>query len=163
QRSSGVIFGEPTASQPSLETVGELTVLSNNFTAEYAGIANVRVVTQRGGKDYHGSLFYNNKNSALSAWRIDDKIGKANFLPTFALPEFPTPFFNLNETGGSFRGPLPLGRQKTFFLLAYERRWFASPVSFRSINRLPHATILSGDFRRLNDTSKPVVPAGVTL
>jgi len=62
QRSNGGIFGEPTSSQPSLETIGELTVLSKNFTAEYSGIANVRIETKRGTKDYHGSLFYNNKN-----------------------------------------------------------------------------------------------------
>src|SRR5262249_55472602 len=68
QRSNGGVFGEPTASQPSLEAVGELTVLSNNFTAEYAGVANIRVSTKRGTSQYHGSLFYNNKNSALAAW-----------------------------------------------------------------------------------------------
>ena len=48
QRSNGGIFGEATASQPSLEVIEELTVLSNNFSAEYAGIANIRVVTKRG-------------------------------------------------------------------------------------------------------------------
>src|ERR1044071_335906 len=32
QRTNGGIFGEPTASQPSLETIGDLTVLSKNFT-----------------------------------------------------------------------------------------------------------------------------------
>ena len=48
QRTNGGVFGEPTTSQPSLETIGELTVLSNSFTAEYAGIANIRVTTRRG-------------------------------------------------------------------------------------------------------------------
>jgi hypothetical protein len=32
-------FGEATSSQPSLEAIDELTVLSNNFSAEYAGIS----------------------------------------------------------------------------------------------------------------------------
>jgi len=66
QRSNGGIFGEPTASQPSLEAVGEINLLTSDFSAEYAGIANVRVSTKRGGSDYHGSAFYNNKNSALA-------------------------------------------------------------------------------------------------
>ena len=70
QRSNGGIFGEPTQSQPSLETIGELVVLSKNFTAEYSGIANIRVETKRGTKDIQGSLFYNNKNSALAAWNV---------------------------------------------------------------------------------------------
>ena len=82
QRSNGGIFGEPTASQPSLEAVGDINVLSNDFSAEYAGIANVRVTTKRGGAGYHGSAFYNNKNSALAAWTLQDLIGKANFAPT---------------------------------------------------------------------------------
>src|SRR5262249_2574799 len=53
QRANGGVFGEPTTSQPSLETIGELTVLSNSFTAEYAGIANIRVTTRRGEAKYH--------------------------------------------------------------------------------------------------------------
>src|SRR6266511_4314688 len=56
------------------ETIGELTVLSKNFTDEYSGIANIRVETKRGGREYHGSLFYNNKNSALAAVRVQDKM-----------------------------------------------------------------------------------------
>lgn len=162
QRANGGIFGEPTQSQPSFETIGELVVLSNNFTAEYAGIANVRVETKRGGKEYHGSLFYNNKNSALAAWSISDKRGQSLFTPTPALSAFPTPYFNLNETGGSFSGPIPFSRQKTFFMVAYEHRWSAAPVSLRSTT-LPHATLYTGDFSRVSDAAKPIVPAEVTL
>lgn len=162
QRANGGIFGEPTASQPSFETIGELVVLSNNFTAEYAGIANVRVETRRGGKDYRGSVFYNNKNSALAAWSIGDKRGESQFTPTPALSKFPTPYFNLNETGGSFSGPVPLSRGRTFFMMAYERRWSAVPVRFRSTT-LPHASLYTGDFSKVNDAAKPVVPAEVTL
>src|SRR6476660_5293425 len=123
QRTNGGIFGEPTASQPSLETIGELTVLSKNFTAEYSGIATIRIETKRGGKDYHGSLFYNNKNSALAAWTVQDKNAKADFLPTPDTPTFPESRFNLNEVGGYLSGPLPFTDDKTFFLLSYERRW----------------------------------------
>ncbi|HEX5081601.1 MAG TPA: carboxypeptidase-like regulatory domain-containing protein [Blastocatellia bacterium] len=161
QRVNGGIFGEPTASQPSFETIGELVVLSNNFTAEYAGVANVRVETRRGGKDYQGSVFYNNKNSALAAWSIGDKRGQSQFTPTPALSEFPTPYFNLNETGGSFSGPVPFSK-KTFFMAAYERRWSASPVRFRSLT-LPHASLYAGDFSKVSDGAKPVIPAEVTL
>src|SRR5262249_14717348 len=67
QRSTNTIFGSPTSSQPSLEAIGELNVLSNDFSAEYAGIANIRITTKRGGNEYHGSIYYDNKNSALAA------------------------------------------------------------------------------------------------
>ena len=164
QRSNGGIFGEPTSSQPSLEAIGELTVLSNNFTAEYAGIANIRVDTKRGEKDFHGSLFYNNKNSALASWSLREKNDLANFTPSFARPDFPKPYFNLNETGGSLNGPVPLiGRNKTFFLVAYERRWNVNPFRFAARNSVPSQPLLSGDFSHLTDTRKPLVPAGVVL
>ncbi|HEY8413358.1 MAG TPA: carboxypeptidase-like regulatory domain-containing protein, partial [Pyrinomonadaceae bacterium] len=107
QRTNGGIFGEPTSSQPSLETIGELTVLSKNFTAEYSGIANIRIETKRGGNAYHGSLFYNNKNDALAAWTVQDKNAEAAFLPTADTPEFPKSRFNLNEVGGYLSGPVP--------------------------------------------------------
>jgi hypothetical protein len=161
QRSNGAIFGEPSNSQPSLEAVGELTVLSNNFTAEYAGIANVRIDTKRGSEDYHGSLFYNNKNSALSAWSFGDKIDLANFEPSPTRPDFPKPYSNLNETGGSFGGPVPFAGDRTFFFTAYERRWNVAPVRFSSVNRLPGSTLLAGDFSQLPDANKPAVPAAV--
>ena len=160
QRTNGGIFGEPTSSQPSLETIGELIVLSKNFSAEYSGIANIRIETKRGGNQYHGSLFYNNKNSALAAWATQDKVAKANFLPTAALAKYPTPYFNLNETGGSFGGPVPLSRKNTFFLLSYERRWDFAPVQLRASN-IPTSRILGGDFTAIRATSRPLVPAAV--
>lgn len=160
QRSNGGIFGEPTASQPSLESIGELTVLSNNFTAEYAGIANVRVSTKRGGKQYNGSLFYNNKNSEFAALRLSDKAALASFIPDANNPSFPLPHFNLNEVGGSFSGPVP-GSDRTFFMLAYERRWDLGSATFTGANTIPGQRILNGDFSQLPDASKPAVPANV--
>lgn len=156
QRTNGGVFGEATDSQPSLETIGELTVLSKNFTAEYSGIANIRIETKRGGKDYHGSLFYNNKNSALAARSIQDKIAEADFIPTAALGEFPNPYFNLNETGGSFLGPVPFSK-KTFFLLSYERRWDFAPLRIRAAN-IPTTLIQGGDFTAVRSNSRPAVP-----
>lgn len=161
QRSNGGVFGQPTASQPSLETIGDLTVLSNSFTAEYAGIANVRVTTKRGAANYHGSLFYNNKNAALAAWNLNTKIAQSSFLPTPAQSKYPYPAFNLNEFGGSFGGPIPK-LKNTFFFAAFERRYSNAPVNIRSTN-LPHPTLWAGDFSRMNDNVKPAVPAAVTL
>jgi hypothetical protein len=161
QRTNGGVFGEPTSSQPSLETIGELTVLSSSFTAEYAGIANIRVTTKRGGAKFHGSLFYDNKNSALATWNLRDKIGQANFSPTPAQSSYPNPYFNQNEFGGSFGGPVPKVKN-TYFFAAFERRYVNSPVYVRATN-LPHATLLAGDYSLMTDARKPVVPAGVAL
>lgn len=161
QRSNGGIFGEPTQSQPTLEAVGDINVLSNDFSAEYAGIANIRVTTKRGGASYHGSAFYNNNNSALAAWTLQDQIGKANFAPSPFQSKYPNPYFNITDVGGSIGGPIPkLG--KTWFFAAYERNWTVQPVNLSASN-IAHPSLWGGDFSQVDDDIKPTVPAGVTL
>jgi hypothetical protein len=161
QRSNGGIFGQPTASQPSLEAVGEINILTSDFSAEYAGIANVRVNTKRGGSEYHGSVFYNNSNSALAAWTLDDKNAKADFVPNALQDKYPNPYFNITDFGGSFGGPVP-HLKKTWFFAAYERNYSVSPVKVRD-TKAPHPSLYTGDFSGLNDDAKPLVPDGVTL
>jgi len=159
QRSNGGLFGQPTNSKPSLEAVGDLNILTNNFTAEYAGVANVRVTTKRGGDQYHGSIFYNNSNSALAAWTVQDKNGKANFAPTVLAPKYPTPYFNYNDLGASIGGRLkPI--KNTFFFMAYERNFATSPVQLSSTT-LPHPSLWAGDFSAV--TNKPDVPTNIVL
>ncbi|MBS1840711.1 MAG: carboxypeptidase regulatory-like domain-containing protein [Acidobacteria bacterium] len=177
QRSNGGIFGEPTQSKPSLEAVGEVNILTSDFSAEYAGIANIRVNTKRGGADYHGSAFYNNKNSALAAWTLDDLNGKAIFSPTSFQSKYPNPYFNENDLGGSFGGPIPK-LKRTWFFTSYERDYNVAPVKFQS-NTVPHPSLYTGDFSGLTDgppntdptnsscvvggvvSPKPVVPSSV--
>jgi len=168
QRSNGGVFGSPTDSKPSLEAVADINVLSNDFSAEYAGISNIRVTTKRGGSGYHGSIFYNNKNSALAAWTSQDKIGKENFAPYPGQSSYPNPYFNLNDVGGSFGGPVPK-LSKTWFFTSYERNWNRSPVQFIT-NNLPHPTFWTGDFSLLPDSNpspsvavKPDVPSSIVL
>ena len=168
QRSTNTIFGSPTTSEPSLEAVGELNVLSTDFSAEYAGIGNIRITTKRGESQFHGSAFYNNKNSALAALQIQDKQGIADFVPTPGVSKYPTPYFNLNDIGGSLGGPIP-GIKKTWFFVAYERNYSRASVPI-SDQRLPHPAFWVGDFSpAINPAAAnpakllPDVPAGVTL
>src|SRR5882672_2899852 len=153
QRSNGGIFGTPTNSQPSLEAVGEINVLTNDFSAEYGGIANIRVNTKRGGSGYHGSIFYNNKNSALAAWTLADLAGKREFAPTPFQSKYPNPYFNFTDVGGSLGGPIP-GLKKTWFFAAYERNWEVSPIHVSATN-LPHPSLYTGDFSLVDLNSKP--------
>ena len=159
QRSNGGIFGQATASQPSLEAVGDLNVMSNAFSAEYAGIANIRVTTKRGGADYHGSLFYNNKNSALSTWTLAEKDTLFNYAPTFDQPTFNKPRFNITDFGGSVGGPIPKVKN-TWFFVAYEHNSSILPSSSTS-TRVPHPTLLTGDFSLMNDSAKPAVGSDI--
>jgi hypothetical protein len=168
QRSNGGIFGQPTQSEPSLEAVDELNVLSNSFSAEYAGTANIRITTKRGQNQFHGSLFYNNANSALGALSLQDHAGIADFQPNAFASKYPTPYFNINDLGGSIGGPVK-GLKKTWFFAAYERDYNFSPVNI-SASKLPHPSLWTGDFSGMTDTSQsptvynePDVPAGVVL
>src|SRR5882724_11129664 len=168
QRSTDAVFGVHTQSEPSLEAVGELNVLSNDFSAEYAGIANIRVTTKRGESQFHGSTFYNNKNSALAALQIQDKEGMSNFVPNQFVTRYPTPYFNFNDFGGSLGGPVP-GVKKTWFFTAYERNYARLPVNIFN-NKLPHPAFWGGDFSPLisdpatsNPRLLPDVPASVNL
>jgi hypothetical protein len=159
QRSTNTIFGSPTTSEPSLEAVSEVNVMSNDFSAEYAGIANIRITTKRGQNQFHGSAFYNNKNSALAAWQIQDLQAKRDFAPTPFQSKFPTPYFNFNDIGGSFGGPIPK-LNKTWFFMAYERNNQREPINFTS-NKLPHPSLWTGDFSQVDPSAQPVVPDDV--
>lgn len=172
QRSTNTVFGSHSSSQPSLEAVSEVNVLSNDFSAEYGGIANVRITTKRGENQFHGSAFYNNKNSALAALQIQDLQGIREFVPTQFASKYPTPYFNFNDIGGSLGGPIP-GVKKTWFFMAYERNVVREPVSV-SNNKLPHPAFWTGDFSPLvvpsavnefttDPSLLPDVPAAVSL
>jgi hypothetical protein len=168
QRSNGGIFGSPTDSKPSLEAVDELTVLSNSFSAEYAGTANIRITTKRGQNKFHGSVFYNNANSALAALSLQDLAGIADFQPNAFASKYPTPYFNINDLGGSLGGPVK-GLKRTWFFAAYERDYDVSPVDI-STTKLAHPSLWTGNFSGMTDNSggapvynEPDVPAGVVL
>jgi hypothetical protein len=157
QRSNGGIFGNQTASEPSLEAVDEVNVLSNNFSADYAGIANIRITTKRGTNQYHGSLFYNNENSALGAWTVQDKIAQAGFEPSALQPNFPRPFYNVNDLGASLGGRIPK-LNKTWFFAAYERDYNVSPVDISSSTAV-HPDLYTGNFTQMDPSKLPDVPA----
>jgi hypothetical protein len=161
QRSNGGIFGSQTDSKPSLEAVDELNVLSNSFSAEYAGTANIRITTKRGQNQFHGSAFYNNANSALAALSLQDLAGIADFVPNAFASKYPTPYFNINDLGGSIGGPVK-GLKRTWFFAAYERDYNVSPVNI-STTKLAHPSLWTGNFSLMDDADKPDVPAGTVL
>src|SRR5229473_7693615 len=95
------------------------------------------------------------------SWTLDDKNNLANFSPNSFQSKYPNPYFNLNDIGGSVGGPIPL-LKKTWFFAAYERDYAVAPTKIAS-GTIPHPSLYTGDFSALNDSAKPVVPAGVTL
>jgi hypothetical protein len=92
---------------PSIEQVGEFSVVQNAFNAEYGGFGSwfTNVVLKSGTNELHGSVYDHLGNSALDA---------KTYFATSVTP------FRQNEGGFNIGGPVVLpkiynGRNKTFF------------------------------------------------
>ena len=99
--------------QPSLETVAEVQVVTNQFSAEYgrASGGRVNLRTKAGTKDFRGRLFYFFRDESLNA---NTNRNKARGIARPALQD--------NNPGFTFGGPVPFGafKNKTFFFTGYE-------------------------------------------
>ena len=98
----------------SLESVGEFSISGQNIGADSgAGVVQVRMATQRGGNQAHGSLFYFGRNDAFNA---NSWFNNKNRTPRSRLHQ--------HRFGGSLGGPLLLprlynGKGRTFFFFQY--------------------------------------------
>ena len=91
-----------------LDQVAEFTITTQNANAAVSGgSSHVNFVTPSGGPEYHGKLYWHNRNSALSAteWFANRQ-------------GFEEPFLNQNQAGGALGGPLI--KNKLLFYTNYE-------------------------------------------
>jgi hypothetical protein len=114
---------------PSVESIQEFKVLTNNYSAEYGsrGGGTVLVSTKSGSNTFHGSLFEFLRNDAFDARNFfEAEKGK----------------FRQNQFGGSLGGPIVRGR--TFFFADYMgfKIRQAQPV----LATVPTARMRNGDF-----------------
>lgn len=105
--------------QFSTEVVQEFRVSSNGYGAEQgrSGGAVVNVVTKSGSNHFHGTAFYNIRDSSLGA---DD--------PFLAF----RPHNRQQQFGGTFGGPLK--RDKIFFFAGYDQHIFHVPDVVEFLN-----------------------------
>ena len=91
---------------PNIESVEEVRVVSNNFSAEEGRNmgARVQVISRAGTNEFHGSLGEYFQNNTLSA---------RNFFDTAAVP-----VFRRHQYGYAIGGPI--ARNRTFFFHSYE-------------------------------------------
>lgn len=130
--------------RPTVDDTGEFTITTQNAGAELgAGSSQIRMVTPRGGKDFHGALYAFNRNSLFTANSFfNNERGTLK------------PFLNRNEFGGSISGPLPIPnfgeggpmllKDKAFFFFNYEGFRLAQQVTASGTTLLPQAR--NGDF-----------------
>lgn len=111
---------------PNQESVKEVRVIANVYSAEFGRNSGAQVLTvsQNGTNEFHGSLFLKNNSPGLNSF---NKYGGPNNAPRIRVNQ------HLNQFGGSIGGPLPipnfgegngpafrLGRNKAFFFFSYE-------------------------------------------
>jgi len=148
--------------QPSIESVEEVQIITNQFSAEYgrASGGRINIRTRGGSNSYRGRAFYFFRNDIFNANTSRNK--------ALGLPRLP---FEEHDPGITFGGPvrLPLydGRKRTFFFTAYEYDTILDsatidtlvPVSQNPLFPIPAPTTLNG--RRLEDTSTGVLAAEI--
>jgi hypothetical protein len=91
------------------DAVGEFTVLTTNYSAEYGRTSGgvISAITKSGTNNFHGSVYEFLRNNSLDAANyIDDINGN------------PKPDFRRNQFGGSAGGPIQ--KDKTFIFGDYE-------------------------------------------
>ncbi|HYY95930.1 MAG TPA: hypothetical protein VE713_15605, partial [Pyrinomonadaceae bacterium] len=110
---------------PNQESVKEVHVIANVYSAEYGRNSGAQVLTvsQNGTNTFHGSLFLKNDSPGLNSF---NKYGGPNGAPRIRVNQ------RLSQFGGSIGGPLNLprfgeggrswtsGKNKHFFFFSYE-------------------------------------------
>jgi hypothetical protein len=148
---------------PNQESVKEIRVLANSYSAEDGrnSGAQIRVVSQNGTNDLHGSSFFKYNSPELNAL---NKYGGPK-APRARVSDY------LRQFGGSLGGPLPLprfgqggkatfgGKDKSFFFFSYEGLRNSS-------NNLGRSYVETPQFRQLvlqqrpNSVTAKVLSAG---
>jgi hypothetical protein len=105
---------------PNVESVQELHVSVNDYSAEYgrSGSLVIQAVTKGGTNEFHGSLFEYHQDNALTA---------AYNGPIAA----PPPVSRRNEFGGSLGAPILKNRLFGFF--SWDQKKQSQPTSFQSV------------------------------
>jgi hypothetical protein len=114
---------------PSQESVKELQVSANSYSAEDGrnSGAQIKVITQNGTNDWHGSLFFKYNDPSLNAFnKFPARIGNITTVGPQRVEQ------KFRSYGGSIGGPLPMfhfgnggpffdsGKDRLFFFFAYE-------------------------------------------
>ena len=132
---------------PSLESIEEISVLANNFQAEYGyrGGAVINVVTKSGSNQFHGTVFDNLRNEDLNANSWSN-----NYLGQ------PRAKYRYNYVGGNFSGPIK--KNKLFFFYNYENFVQSTPAP-TALSRTPTDLERQGNFSQtfLSNGSRPTI------
>lgn len=157
----GLNASEPSGSNllsltTSLDAIGEVKVLRDNYGAEYGnnGGAMINIVTKGGGKNYAGTAYYFLRNEALNASNFfNNKAGLKRAV------------YRFNYWGFNYGGPLPLPRfgeggpslikGKAFFFFNLEKPHTITPTDPVFVT-VPTALERIGNFSQSRNSSGAV-------
>jgi hypothetical protein len=133
----------------SLDAVAEVTVLRNNYQAEYGRNAGavVNIISKSGTRDFRGSAYWFVRNEALNA---NDFFNNRNGLAK--------PLYRYNTLGGTLGGPIYIpgkfnaDRSKLFFFYSRED-WRIDQPSAVSRVTVPTALERQGNFSQTVDNA----------
>src|SRR6266550_5898787 len=122
---NSLTWGGAAVITPNQESIKEVRVLANNYSAEFGRNSGAQVLTvsQNGTNEFHGSLFLKNNSPGLNSF---NKYGGVNNAPRIRNNQ------HFNQYGGSLGGPIYLprfgeggrsvysGKNRAFFFFSYE-------------------------------------------
>jgi hypothetical protein len=149
--------------RPSVDDTGEFTITTTNAEADQGyGGAQIRLVTPRGTKDFHGALFAYNRNSKFAANNFFN-----NRSPNPSISAKP-PFRNRNQYGGKLSGPLwvlgfgegvpTLYKDKAYFFFAYEGIKDPQSTATNGTRTILTPSALGGAFKYNRTNTTDVTP-----
>ncbi len=153
---TGNDLGSPSvfSSPISLDAIGEVKVLLNNYQAEYGrnGGSFVNIVTKSGAREYHGSAYWYKRHEQFNA---------SNFFNNRT--GIRKPLYRYATIGATVGGPAYLpklisrGQDKLFFFYSYEQSWTKNPQALRQYT-MPTELERRGDFSRSLDQNGRLIP-----
>jgi hypothetical protein len=147
--SQGNVRGGIQENGPAIEQVGEFSVVTNSFNAEYGRTGSwfTNVTIRSGSNQVHGSVYDYFDNDKLNA--------RSFFQQTRTIVRH-------NEGGFTLGGPVYLpkvydGRNKTFFFFGQQLVYYKAAAS-GGLFTVPRSDFRDGDFSRLVDGANAVLP-----
>ena len=123
---------------PSVDTIQEFKIETNNAKAENEGSAAISIITKSGTNQLHFTLFEFNRNRVTAA-------------KEFFATGLPKPPFNRNEFGATAGGPVI--KNKTFFFTSYEG--LRQRTARTNVLSVGTAAMRAGDFSGLGVIRDP--------
>ncbi len=147
--SQGNVRGGIQENGPAVEQVGEFSVVTNSFNAEYGRTGSwfTNITIRSGTNQLHGSVFDYFDNDALNARSFFQQIRNT---------------VRHNEGGFTLGGPVYIpkvydGRNKTFFFFGQQLVYYTNTNS-GNLFTVPLADFRAGDFSGLTDSSNSQIP-----